>query len=119
MSKVYQPIVIEQAENLLKGLKESKFFEDYEITDLTYAEQHLLEIMNEKYILGLLGDESQEFFTEEEFTKILQEIVTGTILYELKEKGYINSYKDDNIEEMFFLTDKGKKHIDDLKNDID
>jgi predicted transcriptional regulator len=40
--------------------------------------------------------------------------VAGTILNELKTKGLVNSYEDDNTEEMFFLTEKGKKV---LKND--
>lgn len=111
MSKVYQPIVIEESENLLMGLIESKFFEDYEITDLTYAKTYILEIMNEKYISGLLGDENDELFTEKEFTKMLQEIVAGTVLNELKEGGYVNSYEDDTTEEMFFLTEKGKEYL--------
>jgi hypothetical protein len=111
MSKVYQPIVIEESENLLMGLIESKFFEDYEITNLTFAKQYILDIMNEKYISGLLGEESDELFTEDEFTKMLQEIVAGTVLHELKEGGYINSYEDENTEEMFFLTDKGKEYM--------
>lgn len=119
MSKVYQPIVIEESEQLLIGLMESKFFDDYEITDLTFARQYVLEIMNEKYISGLLGEETDELFTEEEFTKILQEIVAGTVLHELKEGGFLNSYEDENTEEMFFLTDKGKKFLEDKKNNPD
>lgn len=117
MSKVYQPIVIEESENILLGLIESKFFEDYEITDLTFARGYILEVMNEKYIDGLLNgdDESDELFTEEEFTKILQELVAGSVLYELKESGYINSYTDDSTEEMFFLTEKGKEHLKKLE----
>lgn len=115
MSKVYQPIVIEESENLLMGLIESKFFEDYEINNFTFAKQYILDVMNEKYIMGLLGDEDDEIFTEEEFTKMLQEIVAGTILYELKEQGLINSYEDENTEETFFLTEKGKKHIKEEK----
>jgi len=119
MSTVYQPIVIEESEQLLIGLVESKFFEDYEITDLTFARQYILEIMNEKYISGLLGEETEELFTEEEFTKMLQEIVAGTVLHELKEGGYLNSYEDENTEEMFFLTDKGKKYLESKKDEID
>jgi len=116
MAKVYQPIVIEETENILLGLIESKFFEDYDITNLTFAREYILELMNEKYISGLLDgdDENDEIFTEEEFTKVLQELVAGSVLYELKESGYVNSYKDDDTEEMFFLTKKGKKY---LKND--
>lgn len=113
MAKVYQPIVIEETENILLGLIESKFFEDYEINDLTFARQYILDVMNEKYISGLLGgdDEYEEIFTEEEFTKILQELVAGSILHELKETGYVNSYSDEETEEMFFLTKKGKKYL--------
>jgi hypothetical protein len=32
-------------------------------------------------------------------------------LFELKEKGFVDSYEDDNTEEMFFLTDEGKKFV--------
>ena len=112
MSKIYQPIVIEESENLLIGLVESKFFDDYEISDLTFARQYILDIVNEKYILGLLGDETDELFSEDEFTKILQELVAGSVLYELKNQGYLNSYEDENTEETFFLTPKGKKHLE-------
>ncbi len=111
MSKIYQPIVIEESENLLIGLVESKFFDDYEISDLTFARQYILDIVNEKYILGLLGDETDELFSEDEFTKILQELVAGSVLYSLKEEGYLNSYEDENTEETFFLTPKGKEHL--------
>ena len=120
MAKVYQPIVIEETENILLGLIESKFFEDYEITNLTFARQYILDIMNEKYISGLLGeddDEYEEIFTEDEFTKILQELVAGSVLYELKENGYVNSYSDEETEEMFFLTKKGKKYLDNNDNE--
>jgi hypothetical protein len=121
MPKVYQPIVIEEAENLLEGLKDSKFFDEYEITDLTFAKEYLLEIMTEKYISGLIGDfdgENGELFTEEEFNKLLKEIVAGSILNTLKEEGYLNSYEDETTEELFFLTEKGKKHLEDLNNGI-
>jgi hypothetical protein len=121
MPKVYQPIVIEEAENLLEGLKDSKFFEEYEITDLTFAKEYLLEIMTEKYISGLIGDfdgENGELFSEEEFSKLLKEIVAGSILNSLKEEGYLNSYEDETTEELFFLTEKGKKHLEDLNNGI-
>lgn len=111
MAKVYQPIVIEETEHIIQGLIESEFFNDYEITDYTFAKQYVLDLMTQKYIDGLFEDVDQELFTETEFTKILQEIVAGTILFELKEKGLINSYEDDNTEEVFFLTEEGKKHL--------
>ncbi len=111
MSKVYQPIVIEEAENILQGLIESEFFIDYDITDYTYSKQYLLDVLTEKYINGLLDDDETELFTEAEFEQILKELVAGTVLYELKQKGYVNSYEDENTEEMFFLTEEGKKYL--------
>jgi hypothetical protein len=113
MSKVYQPIVIEETENLIEGLRESKFFEDYEIEDLTFVREHLLEIMTQKFIDGSLDEEFEELFSEDEFTKILQELVAGSLLYEMKEKGFVNSYEDENTEETFFLTEKGKDYLKD------
>jgi DNA-binding PadR family transcriptional regulator len=77
--------------------------------------------MTEKYISGLIGDfdgENGELFTEEEFSKLLKEIVAGSILNSLKEEGYLNSYEDETTEELFFLTEKGKKHLEDLNNGI-
>lgn len=116
MAKVYQPIVIEESENLIQGLIESEFFKDYLIEDLTYAREYVLDKMTEKYISGQLMDEESELFTEEEFTQMLKEIVAGTVLHELKEKGYIDSYEDDETEEMFFLTDEGKEFLKDIEN---
>jgi hypothetical protein len=116
MAKVYQPIVIEQTDNIINGLIESDFFLDYEITDLTYSKQYFLNLFTEKYIKGELDNEEGELFTEDEFTKILIDLVTGSTLDDLKNKGFINSYEDDETEETFFLTDKGKKVIEDRKS---
>jgi hypothetical protein len=116
MSKIYQPIVIEETENLIEGLKESLFFDDYQIEDLTYVRQHLLDAMTDKFIKGELDENIDEIFTEDEFTKLLQELVAGSLLYELKQKGLVNSYEDENTEEMFFLTDEGKKFMKNKEN---
>ena len=48
-------------------------------------------------------------FNDDEFEVVLREIVAGSVLYELKEKGLVDSYEDDTTEEMFFLTKKGKR----------
>jgi hypothetical protein len=72
---------------------------------------HLLNIFTEKFINGLLNDDDLELFGEDEFDTLLKELVAGSILFELKGKGYIDSYEDEDTEEMFFLTDEGKKHV--------
>ena len=111
MNKVYQPIVIEETEYFIEGLAESGFFEDYEIRDYTFVRTHLLDIFTEKFINGSLTDEDTELFTENEFDTLLKELVAGSILFELKERGIVDSYEDENTEEMFFLTDEGKKFM--------
>jgi hypothetical protein len=117
MAKAYQPIVIEETENLIQGLIESEFFLDYDITDYSFAKQHLLDILTEKYINGLFDDLDNELFTEDEFTKLLQQIVAGSLLSDLKERGLINSYEDENTEETFFLTEEGKNLLRNPNNE--
>ena len=109
MSKIYQPIVIERTEEIIKDLVESKFFEDYEIEVTDFARTRMSDALTEKFISGDVDLDNDEIFTDDEFDAILREIVAGTILYELKRKGIINSYEDDNTEETFFLTEEGKK----------
>jgi len=111
MNRVYQPIVIEETDYFIEGLVESGFFEDYDIKDLTFVRTHLLNIFTEKFINGLLNDDDVELFGEEEFDILLKELVAGSILFELKEKGFVDSYEDENTEEMFFLTNEGKKYV--------
>ena len=112
MNKIYQPIVIEMTNEIISDLTESLFFEDYEIQSTTFAEKYLLDKLTDKFILGELEGDDDEFlgvFNDDEFEVVLREIVAGSVLYELKEKGLVDSYEDDTTEEMFFLTKKGKR----------
>ncbi len=114
MSKIYQPIVIERTKEIIETLVETNFFFDYEIEVTDFARNHISDMLTEKFINGDTDLIEDEIFSEDEFETLLREIVAGTILNELKTKGLVNSYEDDNTEEMFFLTEKGKKV---LKND--
>ena len=112
MNKIYQPVVIEMTNEIISDLTESLFFEDYEIQSTAFAEKYLLDKLTEKFILGELEGDDDEFlgvFNDDEFEVVLREIVAGSVLYELKEKGLVESYEDDTTEEMFFLTKKGKR----------
>jgi hypothetical protein len=114
MSKIYQPVVIEMTNDIISDLVESEFFSDYEIQSTEFAEKYLLDKLTEKFILGELEKDEDEFlgvFNDDEFEVVLREIVAGSVLYELKEKGLVDSYEDDSTEEMFFLTEEGKKHM--------
>lgn len=114
MSKIYQKEVIKQSEEFIDALIESNFFKEHEIDNLTFAKEFVLEVMNKKYVEGIIGEEKSEFFSEKEFTEILQTIIAGSLLHELKEKGLINSYEDENTDEIFFVTEKGKEIMKNL-----
>jgi len=119
MDKIYQPIVLEMCEEIIEDLTETQFFEDYEIESTDFARKYLCDKLTEKFILGELENEDDEFlgiFNDEEFERVLREIVAGSVLYELKQRGLVDSYEDDTTEEMFFLTKKGKKFIKDKEN---
>jgi hypothetical protein len=118
MAKAYQPIVLEETENMIQGLIESEFFSDYEINDYSFARQHISDLLTQKFIDGILENEEVELFTEDEFGKLLQEIVAGSLLYDLKEKGLLNSYEDDNTEEVFFVTEQGRKLLKDENKNL-
>ena len=112
MSKIYQPIVMEMTNDIINDLVETEFFKDYEIISTEFAKKYLLDKLTEKFILGELENDEDEFlsvFNDDEFEVVLREIVAGSVLYELKEKGLVDSYEDDTTEEMFFLTKKGKR----------
>jgi len=112
MNKIYQPVVIEMTNEIISDLTESLFFEDYEIHSTAFAEKYLLDKLTDKFILGELEGDDDEFlgvFNDDEFEVVLREIVAGSVLYELKEKGLVDSYEDETTEEMFFLTKKGKR----------
>ena len=112
MSKIYQPIVIEMTNDIISDLVETEFFKDYEIESTEFAKKYLLDKLTDKFILGELENEDDEFlgvFNDDEFDVVLREIVAGSVLYELKDRGLVGSYEDDTTEEMFFLTKKGKR----------
>jgi hypothetical protein len=121
MSKIYPPAVEEHAINLIEGLRESGFFDDYEIKNFDYINERIRDVLTEKFIDGVLDEEFEEMFNEEEFEQLLKELIAGSILYELKNNGLVNSYDDDDTEEMFFLTEKGKEYLtkETKKDDLD
>jgi len=108
MSKIYQPFILEKMNEILDVLDETNFFEDHELEDRDFAKKHISDILTEKFINGQIDSDSVDIFTEDEFGVMLKEIIAGTVLLELKKKGYVNSYEDDNTEEIFFLTEEGK-----------
>ena len=96
---------------IIETLKEEKFFDDYEIEDTSYAKRRIGEELTKKFLIDGLDNEDGEYFTEDEFDKILREIAAEDVLRMLQRKGFLNSYEDENTEETFFLTEKGKEEL--------
>jgi hypothetical protein len=113
MSKIYQPIIIERVDEMIEILTETNFFSDYDLESTDFAKTYLLDKLTEKFISGEYDMEEDEFFEEDEFATVLREIVAGTILYDLKNKGFVESYSDESTEERFFLTEKGRDLLKD------
>lgn len=120
MSKFYQPIVIDKAKEILFVLRESDFFTEYEIEDETFAMNYLCDKLTIKFINGELDEDSfEDLFNEDEMEKFLREIIAGSLLTELQANGIIDSIEDENNEERFFLTDKGKEIAKEIEDRSD
>ena len=102
----YPKPVAELTEKLLDGLEEEKFFEseqaDYNITFRRFADLALKKWIN--------GDDIEDF-TEDEFSQILRFSMVETDLLRLSERGLLDSIENEEGEEMYFLTEKGKKDL--------
>lgn len=110
MMTVYQPEIKKYAEEIIKDLNEVNFFVEHEIENFEFVNDYLCNFLTQKFITTGLNPE-EGFFTEDEFDTILKELIVGSLLYSLKEKGYLNSYEDDETDETFFLTEKGKEFV--------
>jgi hypothetical protein len=120
MDRKYQPMVLDHASIIIGMLKETNFFVDYELESEEFAMDYLCEKLTEKFIQGELnGQFDIEIFSEDEMEKFLREIVAGSILMELQEKGIVDSIEDENNEERFFLTDLGKNLANDIKKHLE
>jgi hypothetical protein len=106
----YIPKVIDLTNEIIQTLIEEEFFKDFEIEDFSYAEKRFSEELTKKFLINGL-DRETAIFSEEEFDKILREIAAEDVLRSLQKKGLINSYEDDNTEETFFLTEKGRQEL--------
>jgi len=116
MSKVYQPKVIQIADEIIQNLEE--FYEEYEIENLEYAREYFRDKLTEKFIEGKL-DSEEGVFEEEEFEQCMKEAVATSVLKSLQQRGLVQSYSDENTEEVFFLTEEGKVHVKNMKKDLE
>ncbi len=113
----YLPKIEKIANEIIQTLIEDEFFEDFEIEDYSYTKKRFCEELTAKFLLNGLENEDIGIFSEDEFDKILKEIVAEDMLRGLQKKGFINSYEDEGTEEVFFLTEKGREEMQKKSDD--
>lgn len=108
MIKIFQPFIINKAEQLLEILKD-----DIECTERSKI--RLCEILTKKFVQGDIDSETPicEILEKEEILSYINECCTYQDLMRLMDIGLIDSF-DDN--ETFFLTEKGKKYVQELSS---
>jgi hypothetical protein len=107
----YPSIVSEKANDFIEILKDIDFFEENEIEIDSSIVNLICEKLIKKFIDGLISesDEVFDYLSEDEINSLLTEIITLSALNSLKDKGIIDSIENEYNEEMFFLTEEGKK----------
>jgi predicted transcriptional regulator len=113
----YLPKIEKIANEIIQTLIEDEFFEDFEIEDYSYTKKRFCEELTAKFLLNGLENEDIGIFSEDEFDKILKEIVAEDMLRGLQKIGFINSYEDEGTEEVFFLTEKGREEMQKKSDD--
>ena len=108
------PQIQEITDLIMEVLVTDGFFTEYEIENQDYARKRFSEELTTKFLINGL-DEDGDYFTEDEYNQILGEIIAEDVLRNLQSKGYLQSYEDENTEEVFFLTDRGKDKLNDLR----
>ena len=103
MIKVYNEQVRQKTKEIIDVLIEVELFAELKGTT-EFAEKYLGDVLTNKFIKGLPLD----LGTEQEVEAHIERIITGSVYYELKEKGYLDSYEDEETPEVFFMTEKGK-----------
>lgn len=111
----YLPKIEQISDELIKALIEDEFFKDFEINDSTFAKKRFCDELTRKFIAGDLDLEDEDLFTDDEMDTILREIVAENVLRDLQKSGFISSYEDENVEETFFLTEKGKEELNNMR----
>jgi|694.fasta_scaffold128977_3 hypothetical protein len=112
----YLPKIQEITEEIIASLVDDDYFTEFEISSENYARKRISDELTRKFLENGLDNEDEGYFSEEEFDTILKEIIAEDVLRSLQKNGLIDSYEDDETEEMFFLTDLGKNQVNEMEN---
>ena len=101
-------IVKRKVETVLNVIRKSGYFEIFELKE-DYARKEITHTVLEEYTKQMSSN-FEMTWGDKRIGEMLSRICVGSILHELKEEGIVGTYEDENTEEVFFLTKKGKKY---------
>lgn len=92
----------DEVHNIMDGLVLTNFFKDFEIEDLSFAEEFIKDFLIKKCDQGFdITNQNDDLFDDDEFDELLQNIIAGSTINQLEDNGLIN----DNVN---FETINGK-----------
>ena len=101
-------IVKRKVETVLNVIRKSGYFEIFDLKE-DYARKEITHTVLEEYTKQMSSN-FEMTWGDKRIGEMLSRIFVGSILHELKDEGIVGTYEDDNTEEVFFLTKKGKKY---------
>ena len=101
-------IVKRKVETVLNVIRKSGYFEIFDLKE-DYARKEITHTVLEEYTKQMSSN-FEMTWDDKRIGEMLSRIFVGSILHELKEEGIVGTYEDENTEEVFFLTKKGKKY---------
>lgn len=125
MSKIYSPQVIEYTQKAIDSLSEKdemlegNFFEIETPQNPELGKEILYGLIADKATENFLQREDQSLhLDEDQFYEVFNDVILHVSLDNLKNKGLINSYEDENGEELYFLTETGKQITEEITKRI-
>lgn len=101
-------IVKRKVETVLNVIRKSGYFEIFDLKE-DYARKEITHTVLEEYTKQMSSN-FEMTWGDKRIGEMLSRIFVGSILHELKDEGIVGTYEDENTEEVFFLTKKGKKY---------
>lgn len=110
---MYPQNVIQSTSEFINKVLGNEFFTDNEITiNIDKGKEIAAKHINEYFLKQFIKGNNLKFESEEVCKKILKLIIVDCFIEALKQKGYVDSYEDENTPEMLFITNKGIKQLE-------
>lgn len=118
-SEIYPQVVVEKAKQVVDLIIDNDFFLENGIQEkeIPMGKEIALEEISKYFLKRFIDGNEILFASEDDCENVLKTIIVMVYIEILKEKGMVDTYSDENTEEVIFLTKKGKEHAQQqLKN---